>query len=675
MLVALAIYTSFTRLRFYFLARVRLNPMKQVLESSADSVDGQHRWARKLGLFALFNAMLLSIAAITDESTPKFVAESFIDQSLHNYWVLVEACTVLAMVYVVGRLAHTFVPRVGFSVAVSLIASMPLLWYGDRLARISLQDGLLSSVAMNQLRAFAPYVGDYTTLGTFTKFVISGFAFIAVETCFLWIANRLACSSPSQPAIGLRGSRPVAAGLLLAAMIVLLFALRSPTHVASVYRSYPVRHPLCMLGIVDALMPPPYLISSSERIELESHLSRLGKRLDRVEQRYKDLEIALPDQQPPDIVLIMAESMRHDAIELPHAPNLVQFRESAITSPEHYSGGNATEYGMFTLLTGLDPALMDRGRHWPAAFPKLMKQAGYLTVFLGSGPYQWMGMSDFVRSADWDIYRDEQDVFPFYVRDARYVEHAFALLQRNREAADHDGPVCIFFCPYTTHWDYHFAAQDEVHTPSLQGDLWWPPNPQNDLTGLKNRYLNSIHALDRVIKPLLNPDHVVIFLGDHGEAMFDYGNQLVHANSLSPAQTRTPLIFGIPGVDPRVVRQPTSHCDVLPTLLDVIGSPVNHQGVFSGKSLLTTEPTTRRFSLFNGKNKACGLFAPYAKHGDKLNLVQWSNLHLWDATLGNATVHQESGEFKQTFGGIKEAFLSDFDAWLEAILDDHSERL
>ena len=43
-------------------------------------------------------------------------------------------------------------------------------------------------------------------------------------------------------------------------------------------------------------------------------------------------------------------------------------------------------------------------------------------------------------------------------------------------------------------------------------------------------------------------------------------------------------------------------------------------------------------------------------------------------TIGETTVHDESGAFKQTLGGIKDEFLDDFEAWLQSTLGGKSTR-
>jgi len=80
----------------------------------------------------------------------------------------------------------------------------------------------------------------------------------------------------------------------------------------------------------------------------------------------------------------------------------------------------------------------------------------------------------------------------------------------------------------------------------------------------------------------------VILTGDHGESLFDDGT-LAHASRLSEIQTRVPFVLVGPGVPRgRVVDRPTTHLDVLPTLLRLLGVPSSSG--FSGRDLLAEPP-------------------------------------------------------------------------------------
>jgi len=78
---------------------------------------------------------------------------------------------------------------------------------------------------------------------------------------------------------------------------------------------------------------------------------------------------------------------------------------------------------------------------------------------------------------------------------------------------------------------------------------------------------------------------LVVVAADHGESLGDHGLYFQHGTSLHEAQIRIPLMILIPGVAPRVVEEPVSAVDVMPTVLERIGLP-QPRGV-QGTSLRT----------------------------------------------------------------------------------------
>jgi hypothetical protein len=65
---------------------------------------------------------------------------------------------------------------------------------------------------------------------------------------------------------------------------------------------------------------------------------------------------------------------------------------------------------------------------------------------------------------------------------------------------------------------------------------------------------------------------IFVITGDHGEGFGEHGIEL-HGYHLYPAQTRVPLIIRVPGLAPRVAQTPAGHVDVMPTLLNLAGTP------------------------------------------------------------------------------------------------------
>jgi hypothetical protein len=71
---------------------------------------------------------------------------------------------------------------------------------------------------------------------------------------------------------------------------------------------------------------------------------------------------------------------------------------------------------------------------------------------------------------------------------------------------------------------------------------------------------------------------LVIVTGDHGESMLEDGF-FAHPSRLSDAQTQTPLVLVGPGAPSATMGYPTSHVDVLPSVLHLTcGRPIRLDG-------------------------------------------------------------------------------------------------
>ncbi len=77
--------------------------------------------------------------------------------------------------------------------------------------------------------------------------------------------------------------------------------------------------------------------------------------------------------------------------------------------------------------------------------------------------------------------------------------------------ANDDRPVFVVLYLYTTHFPNEAAPEDFVFTePGPAPDPPWPS--PNDI---RNYYLNSIHTVDRLLRPILDSDALVVVTGDH----------------------------------------------------------------------------------------------------------------------------------------------------------------
>lgn len=104
-------------------------------------------------------------------------------------------------------------------------------------------------------------------------------------------------------------------------------------------------------------------------------------------------------------------------------------------------------------------------------------------------------------------------------------------------------------------------------------------------------------VFDKLVERGLYDDTCIFFTADHGETMVDHLTHFTHVEPLD-ACTRIPLIVKPAedlGVRPRVVPEPATHTDLVPTILDLFGvTPPTELSGFSLRELLTGGTAGRR---------------------------------------------------------------------------------
>lgn len=102
---------------------------------------------------------------------------------------------------------------------------------------------------------------------------------------------------------------------------------------------------------------------------------------------------------------------------------------------------------------------------------------------------------------------------------------------------------------------------------------------------LVDRYDQNLRYVDDAVRRLLRgvgDDATVVFFSDHGEEFFDHGD-LEHGHTLYDELLRIPFFIHSPGLEPRRVTDPVSLIDLTPTVLEILGLPIDG---LAGRSLL-----------------------------------------------------------------------------------------
>jgi uncharacterized protein len=343
-------------------------------------------------------------------------------------------------------------------------------------------------------------------------------------------------------------------------------------------------------------------------------------------------------EQPPNIVVILIDSWRFDALNAAVTPNIAAFARRSTRFMDHYSGGNATRIGMFSLFYSIPGTYWHRmltERRGPVLIEQLTKQNYDVQVFrsapLHSPEFDRTvfaqlkaprSRSDGDRPAAWD--RDLTNDFLGYLGSRSDSSRFFALLFYDApHSFDHPDDYPQPFQPAAPHVNYF----------SLHGDA--------DPLPLLNRYRNSLHYVDSLVGEAfaglesrgLLENTVVIVTGDHGQEFNDNGqNYWGHSSNFTRFQTGVPLLLYAPGLAPRVYGHRTTHFDVMPTVMrDYLGCADPFPTYSVGRSLF--EPGGRETIVMSE-------YADFAiMHANQTAIVRKHGMEVRDANYVELDAH------------------------------------
>ena len=310
-----------------------------------------------------------------------------------------------------------------------------------------------------------------------------------------------------------------------------------------------------------------------------------------------------------NIVMIVVDSLRADALTPEVMPRLSALIDDAAIPARvftnHYSGGNATRFGLFSLLYSL------HGSYWitvlaentPPVLTRALGKLGYEFLVLSTAS---MNYPEF-RSTAWVEMPDRVvDDLPGDGPAEKDLAQVPALVDF-LDARATDTPFFIFSLIDSPHQKYSFPADQTPFAPYGEdinySSLANGASAQEQLE-LRNAYKNSVYHSDRVLGDMLDAlrarglleNTLVIVTGDHGEELWEHGF-FGHTSNFTDVQVRVPFVMLGAGFEPGQENEPTSHLDVVPTLLEMLGAdPATRADWSLGENLFDTQaPDRRRF--------------------------------------------------------------------------------
>ncbi len=279
----------------------------------------------------------------------------------------------------------------------------------------------------------------------------------------------------------------------------------------------------------------------------------------------------------PNIVLLACESWRWDMLDPEITPATWKFARKAHQFRHNYSTGNGTRMGIFGLFYGLygpywfpfldarqSPVLMD-----------IVQKLGYQVSMYTSAKFSYPEFDQTVLvnlpAANIHEYGDQG---PGWARDRKNVGDLINFIKQR----DPGRPFFTFMFFESPHARYYFPPESVIRKNYLKDFNYATMSLEKDIGLIKNRYINSCHHLDSQLQRIFDylekagllDNTIVILVGDHGEEFREKG-RWGHNSEFHEEQTRTPLIVWVPGTGSSVSDRITSHLDIVPTLLPLLG--------------------------------------------------------------------------------------------------------
>jgi hypothetical protein len=527
-------------------------------------------------------------------------------------WIAAQALVLTLPGLILGNLVGAVLPRLGLLLGAAVIFAIPLIVWCDVMTFTWLAERFLSETMFKIATTLLPGLMLYVTRAMIIETSLAAVGTV-VLLLVLWRVSGMASRWWRSRANSVAPST-ASAVLLSVAALLSWPAVANFGRTVSEMGCASTRHPFCVFHIVGYRgvgVPSPggrgettdrlrglravAAVQAGDRRQEEIHLTR----------PLRDEGPAQPQVNPAQpqvnkVLFVVIECLRPEIVNPQVMPNLHAFAEKSIVCQRNFSTGNATSYGMFGMVTGLDAIWFRRPVGGRPILNRLLHEAGFRIGYYGGDDYRQFDMDGFIAPDHFDDFQIEPPDLPH--SDRRTVDRAIRFLQRETGHKWNDetdrGRVSVAYM-FATHSRYS-DPEDQIFQPAVpeSSQVGRPPEMKDKFY---NAYKNSARTMDRLVKPLLREDCVVIILGDHGEPILDDGTA-GHGTRLSRFQNMTPAVIYYPGVVPRTIESPTYHADLLPTLLSILDLTVTDSSVFDGVDLTQASDETLSQRVFVSRN-------------------------------------------------------------------------
>jgi len=297
-------------------------------------------------------------------------------------------------------------------------------------------------------------------------------------------------------------------------------------------------------------------------------------------------------REPLNLLFIIADSLRGDVVTPDLAPRISRFAaERGMDFRNHFSGGNSSRMGMFSLFYGLPPgywASFSSLQRPTVLVEEMQRQNFQLGLFSSASMYRpvVLDRTAFANVPDLRIVT-EPESDPAWKRDQKLTREWFDWLG----ARDPDRPFFGFL--------FYDATMGRNYPPYQP--LQVEPESDEPQAVEFAKYQSAVNFVDDLVGTVLDDllardllDRTVVLISaDHGEEFGESGARLEkHGSGYTRYQLVTPMVLAWPGRAAGVTySHRTSHYDIVPTLMqDLLGcsNPASDYSIgdnlFSGRA-------------------------------------------------------------------------------------------
>ena len=337
------------------------------------------------------------------------------------------------------------------------------------------------------------------------------------------------------------------------------------------------------------------------------------------------------NKEPVNLIIISIDTLRRDALARyggvsGSAAYLSQLFDEGYALDQHTSCSNWTMQSMLCLQTGasnLDVGVIpDVSSIYRAAIPDslttlpaVLADAGYYSV-LATGNSWFSSTWNMDLGFSWSstpIHGNVQKVYknglePLMAATEKGLTDPFYLhLHVIEPHAPYDPPgKYLDGLNELEEIDIDLSQKDEQYAKNQK----WVTMPVEEQelynSHLKVRYAGEVEFLDDQLRSVMEDlenrnflkNTLVVIMSDHGEAFFEHGEQN-HAVSLHREENDAIALFWAQNIVPGSFDGPTTHADIAPTILSVLG--VEQPKTMTGLTISEVSDDRTRFAITAGK--------------------------------------------------------------------------